>query len=531
MCNIGIIINCLQGGGAERCAADLSCYFEEKGYHVIFFTDLDYDIKYKYRGELVDFTYTLGEGINSLANKIVELRELKDRYKISISISFMQFANYINILSKKNEKVILTTHSVNSEYAKTYNSVFWSEHTFKVLYQYADAITFPSEYCRNDWIEHYGDSKHITKTVYNPVHLLKRNKGIEKHNYIITVGRMEGIKRQWHIIKAFKLVTEELPDSKLIILGDGILRGKLEKLINRLGLQEKVEMPGNVSNVQEYLYKSKIFVLTSHCEAMPIAMLEALSAGVPVISCDSPGGIKEILGITSQNADNQNAIQGECGIITPYVKGYCNEDYCDAEKILAREIIHLMKDNQLQKTMSENATKRVEKFLMYNIGELWLNDIICNMQTPRRINRKQFEEEKKRSLDACAENNNAKIHMYISYYRLLEKWMLLHENGISIKKFFENRKMSKIIVYGLGKMMHHLFADLKDTNITIVSVIDKGAIYKYEDFPVLSCEEEIPPADSIVVTPIYDYEIIREELAKRTNTPIFSLADIIDECY
>ena len=53
MCNIGMIVNCLQGGGAERCAADLSLFFEQNGYHVIFFTDLSFTRDYEYRGELV----------------------------------------------------------------------------------------------------------------------------------------------------------------------------------------------------------------------------------------------------------------------------------------------------------------------------------------------------------------------------------------------------------------------------------------------------------------------------------------------
>ena len=115
MHNIGIIVNCLQGGGAERCAADLSVYFSDQGYNVIVFTDLSFSREYEYKGILVDFTYHLdiSEKSNPLEEKIDELRKLKEQNNIDISISFMQFANYINVLSKGREKVILTTHSVN----------------------------------------------------------------------------------------------------------------------------------------------------------------------------------------------------------------------------------------------------------------------------------------------------------------------------------------------------------------------------------------------------------------------------------
>ena len=530
MHNIGIIVNCLQGGGAERCAADLSVYFEKHGYNVIFFTDLAFSRDYEYKGKLVDFTYHLDASGNSnpLEEKINELRKLKIQNNIDISISFMQFANYINILSKGQDRVILTTHSVNSIYAKMDKSVFWSEYTFRELYQYADLITFPSEYCKNDWLSHYGDKNNITRTVYNPVHFMNTDNNLKKENLIIAIGRMHSIKRQWHLIKAFKIVSETCPECKFIILGDGELRSKLESLVTELGLQGQVEMPGNVSNVLDYLNRAKIMIMSSHCEAMPCSVLEALSAGVPVISCDSPGGIREELGIDFDIECADKPIQGECGIITPFIKENNTNEFSKEEIIFAEEIIHLIQDDDLRNKLSGKARNAVDKFSIENIGKIWTDEILSD-SSRRQIDLVKFEEDKKKSLDSFWLKKGSSMDMYVSYYRLLEKWMVLHEKGIKISRFLAKKNLHNIIIYGMGKMASHLIFDLRDSDINIVCAIDKKAANMYGEFPIISGEDEIPEADCIIVTPVYEFERIKNQIKEKTAIPIISLSDVIEE--
>ena len=59
MKNIALIISSLQGGGAERCAADLSIYFSQKGYRVYILTDVSRGITYEYSGTIVDYMVAL----------------------------------------------------------------------------------------------------------------------------------------------------------------------------------------------------------------------------------------------------------------------------------------------------------------------------------------------------------------------------------------------------------------------------------------------------------------------------------------
>lgn len=528
MKNIGIIVDCLQGGGAERCAADLSVYFEQHGYKVFFFTDLSIKPSYEYKGELVHFTYKLDNSANPLAGKVEELRKLKDLYNIDIAISFMQFANMVNILSKGTERVILTTHSVNSIYAKYENSIFWSGETFKELYQYADLITVPSEYCKNDWIEHYGDKNHITRTLYNPVHSMKVDSLSNKENIVITTGRMQPIKRQWHLIRAFKSVRERCPDSKLIILGDGELRSKLEKLVEKLELQDCIEMPGNVKNVEAYLKKAKVFAMTSYCEAMSCSVLEALSAGVPVVSCDSPGGIREELEITSDKKVITEPLYGSCGIVTPYIKTCDVDELTGEEKMLADEIVHLLIDDNLRQQMVKNAYRVADKFSVEMIGKQWLNAV--ERLEERKVadtDLSGFNEIKERCFESFSSKENINVDMYVSYYRLLEKWMKLKEHGKSVREFFEKNNIKSIIIYGLGKMADHLLEDLKESDVRIVCAVDKRAIYKYMEFPVITETDVLPEADCIVITPVYEAKEIQRNLQEKTTNRLITLSDVL----
>lgn len=534
MQNIALIVNTLQGGGAERCAADLSLIFTKRGFSVFIFTDLSLKVAYEYAGILVDYSFVLSvadkaKEDNPLRYKVNELKELKNKYNIDIAISFMQLANYLNILSKDQEQVILTTHSVNSEYAKYDKSALWSKETFCELYQYADLITFPSDYCRDDWIRHYGDKNNITRTVYNPVHAMQVKTHVNKRNIVITIGRMHSIKRQWHLIRAFAEVKKKCPDSRLIILGDGELKPKLESVVAQFDLIDDVEMPGNVENVQDYLAKAKVFAMTSRCEAMPCAVLEALSAGVPVVSCDSPGGIREELGILYEQKNVGFPLIGECGIITPYIEENNADCISDEEEALANEIVHLLKDDELRSRMSSAAVKMAQRFSADAIGSIWIDDILKNNQK-REDNKKAYEKIREKNLNDYKSPEIANAKMYVSYYRLLEKWMILHEKGGSTKQYFISRGIKNIILYGLGKMANHLIEDIKGNGINIVCAIDMRAINKYGDFPVITIEETIPYADCIIITPIHEEETIKQELKDKTMIPLISLSDILDNC-
>ena len=77
-------------------------------------------------------------------------------------------------------------------------------------------------------------------------------------------------------------------------------------------------------------------------------------------------------------------------------------------------------------------------------------------------------------------------------------------------------------------MASHLFFDLMDSDVKVIGAIDKGAINKFEEYPVVTIDDDIPKADCIIVTTTYDYENIKEQLVSKVDCPIISLMDIIN---
>ena len=100
------------------------------------------------------------------------------------------------------------------------------------------------------------------------------------------VGRFSYEKNQAFLINVFKHLTERLPDSKLLLIGDGEDREKIEMQIQVLGITDKVILTGNVGNVQDYLQAIDVFVFPSRFEGFGIVVLEAQAAGLPCVVSD-----------------------------------------------------------------------------------------------------------------------------------------------------------------------------------------------------------------------------------------------------
>ncbi len=95
-------------------------------------------------------------------------------------------------------------------------------------------------------------------------------------------------------IKLAQGLTGVLPKAKFILIGDGPLRGKITRLIKRLNIREKFVLTGWRRDIPRILPALDIFVLTSLWEGLPITVLEAMLAGVPVVVTDT-GGIGEVI--------------------------------------------------------------------------------------------------------------------------------------------------------------------------------------------------------------------------------------------
>jgi len=107
-------------------------------------------------------------------------------------------------------------------------------------------------------------------------------------------GRLTRQKDFATLIHAFALLNARRP-ARLIILGEGRMRGELEALASELSIADRVALPGYVQNPHAWMAKAALFVLSSRWEGSPNVLTEALALGTPVVSADCPSGPREVL--------------------------------------------------------------------------------------------------------------------------------------------------------------------------------------------------------------------------------------------
>ncbi len=144
--------------------------------------------------------------------------------------------------------------------------------------------------------------------IYNPVDVArfavpkKRDDGMFR---ILHAGRLSAQKNQQLLIRAFSLLHQKNCNSVLHILGDGPLRQELEESVAQEGLTGSVHFEGNVPNTEDYFAQADLFAMSSVYEGLPLVVLEAMAASLPIVSTDV-GGIKDLVvdnGLLTQEGD------------------------------------------------------------------------------------------------------------------------------------------------------------------------------------------------------------------------------------
>ena len=170
----------------------------------------------------------------------------------------------------------------------------------------ADAVWSVSSSVAADLKRLAPEAAHLVHVIENPVvnaELLSKASEPVAHPWfgnpavpvVMAVGRLEILhKDQPTLLRAFAAVVKRRP-ARLVILGDGPDKGRLEEMSRRLGIRELVDFAGFQLNPAAYMARAQVFVLSSILEGLPTVLIEALACGTSVVSTDCPGGVREVL--------------------------------------------------------------------------------------------------------------------------------------------------------------------------------------------------------------------------------------------
>jgi glycosyltransferase involved in cell wall biosynthesis len=123
---------------------------------------------------------------------------------------------------------------------------------------------------------------------------LRGNSAEQQPPYVVSIGRLTHQKGFDLLIRAHAQLSDRR--YRLRIFGEGPLRADLERLVSELGVSDSVELPGFATDVPSAVVPATLFCLPSRHEGQPLALIEALALGVPVVGADCSAGVRQLLG-------------------------------------------------------------------------------------------------------------------------------------------------------------------------------------------------------------------------------------------
>lgn len=361
----------LDQGGQERICAFTAKWLNDKCNLclVVFSTkDMFYDIG---NVELVDLKLgsrpsRLGKIIN-IFKRVRAVKKIKKQRQIEFTYSFGTTANLVNVLSRVKDKTWIGIRG--------YEAV-QDVKNMRFLCKKADTVICCAKDMQSDVVAAYHPKK--VECLYNPCEteknrLMSKESVEEKHlaffegrsPIIISMGRAADRKGFWHLIKAFALIKHDIPEVKLVLIGDGDF-SEYERLAEELKVRNDILFTGAQKNPFPYLAKASLYVMCSFVEGFPNALIEAMSVGLPPMVTNCKTGPAEILSEDYTKVADQSLVH-ECdyGILLPFMNPVKNLDPFiieEEERILAREMVNLLRDPEKLAILQEKAKVRSERF-------------------------------------------------------------------------------------------------------------------------------------------------------------------------
>lgn len=297
-----LIINCLQGGGAERSVLTLGQGFYDLGYEVhilrfkskvayelskdLFYHQLEIKTPKIFRNKRIEY-WRLAKIVDKYVNSHIgtPTLTLSNLDKADMVMRYSKLPKIAHVIRNTISKKIELYKSQGKEVIEINISNVYSRHPCICI----------SQGVEKDFQTTLNISN--TTTIYNPIDKEQIKQLALEFNpkfseYIIHVGSFKKQKAHEILIRSYAKTKQTLP---LLLLGEGELLSSIEELVSSLGLNDKVYFLGFKKNPYPYIKKAKFMVLSSSFEGFGRVIAESQALGTPAISTDCPSGPSELL--------------------------------------------------------------------------------------------------------------------------------------------------------------------------------------------------------------------------------------------
>lgn len=299
-----LVVPSLAQGGGEKFVVDLAKNIDRTKFEVkllVFYKQKGTILEKDVQESKIDVTY-LDKKVGFDFNFFKPVKKFIKEYKPDVIHSNLDTMLYLIPSYKRRQVKLHTVHTIAQKEGRGLQRLI-RVLAYKVFGVVPVGI---SKIIAKSVVDEYHIGEQRVPVVYNGVKCSRYNLMLEKDDKLnlVSVGSLYPVKNFGFMIDCFAEICEKNENVYLTILGEGESRKELEAQIKEKGLQEKVRLAGLVRDVENYLAAADIYVASSVYEGLPLSILEAMAAGLPIISTDV-GGIREIVN------------NGENGILVP----------------------------------------------------------------------------------------------------------------------------------------------------------------------------------------------------------------------
>lgn len=350
------ITDTLKSGGAERVLATVANEFIKHNFDVTIILKYNQPSFY-FINDKIKIVYPRPKIKGNFFRKILSrslvychIYQILKFNAPDIVISFSTTTNGVSIILCR----LLQIPIIACEHSNYRNGLNYIPNWFikRHIYPFTNILTVLTERDKDEFYDRFMNQAHVLPNPLDENMLFTNSSIRKKNNIILAIGNIDrwNIKGFDNLLKIFSSIANKYTSWNLHIAGDGD-PNFLNSLVDNYHLKQRVLFLGEVKNIQQIMLRSSIFVLTSRFEGLPMALIEAMSQGMPCISFDCFTGPGEI--------------------ITNMVDGILVSDQDNDE--FTNKLCLLIEDESLQKRLGLNAINTSKKYNMDYIFPKWQN--------------------------------------------------------------------------------------------------------------------------------------------------------------